>query len=365
MRTQLFSLASTLERERQEKNDALTRLASLEASLEAERAQRVAMEDAMRGMSAMRVSSYHGTDSRHANGEFDDMDMSAFGLTFERQPGMDVPTPIVTPATPLPESFSPPLQFADPPEHDDFVAPTPTSPSPLSQLSPDPNRHRMKAWGFPSGPIPTRAPSKRDSFFGLSAAPVGSVGATDFLGGEGGVDLPPFGFSSPNLSTGTGRVPRGAKATATSAVGSGSLRVVSEPTPRLDLHSEGQNRSTSLAKTSSSAASGITTASNSSGVDGIGGIGGLGGLGTTPPFGTSSTSAALSFLGNYLPLSKTTRRSGGAGGVALGGSPPREAVLPGGVGDVGDVGDIGVQVVVHELDFRGSCRCCVGEVIDL
>lgn len=303
----------------------------------------------------MRLSPFRETDSRPGNVEFDD-NMSAFGLSFERQPGMDVPTPIVTPATPLPESFSPPLQFADPPETDihsrggsdpDFMAPTVPSPSPLSQLSPDPNRHRMKAWGFPSGPIPSRAPSKRDSFFGLSAAPVGSVGATDVLGGDGGVDLPPFGFTSPTPSTGTSRVPASFSAAAP-GVGSGSLRVVSEPTPRLDHHSEAQNRSTSLSTASSSSASGVTAASDPSGVDGFGGFG------TPPSFGSSSTSAALSFLGNYLPLSKTARRSGDG---ALGGSPPSEAVMLG--------GDFGVQVVVHELDFRGSCRCCVGEVIDL
>ncbi|ORY28522.1 hypothetical protein BCR39DRAFT_559540 [Naematelia encephala] len=81
-----------------------------------------------------------------------------------------IPEAIVTPATPIP---------CDTPEN---------------VSSPDPNLYRMKAWGFPRGPVQPNRSTQRDSFFGLSSLLHRSE-QNDFEDEEeAGMDLPPISF---------------------------------------------------------------------------------------------------------------------------------------------------------------------------
>jgi len=152
MRDQLFALTAALERERREKEEALQELVKLRDS----RANSSILEDPASPSPTnlpfppLSFACQPATD--------DDPDSTA-------RPTPSIPTPIVTPATPLPDT---------------------------DDTADDPNVNRMKAWGFPRVPAKaTKTAKKRDSFFGLSSIPREEP-LEETLDG---VDLPPFIFS--------------------------------------------------------------------------------------------------------------------------------------------------------------------------
>ena len=146
MRDQLFHLTSALEREKREKADLLLRLAQAEKALQSSR-------DSSPQMSGWAFPKPFGAkvdaSSRPTLHSFDLPSVSDFHGRMSTDSSSftpSLPTPIVTPATPLPDAMS----------------------------SAEDSNARFRSWGFPSvkssarGMEAVNAAGKRDSFFGLS-----------------------------------------------------------------------------------------------------------------------------------------------------------------------------------------------------
>ena len=100
------------------------------------------------------------------------------------------------------------------PTRSPFISPSPSTNVTPAASTPDTNDQRMRAWGFPRGPIVGKKETKRESFFGLSrdlrGSPIGSISTTQNQGGDDlgtmGVDLPPIsGIDTPPLPVEQGR----------------------------------------------------------------------------------------------------------------------------------------------------------------
>lgn len=267
LRGQVFNLTSALDLERREKDEALHHLADLPHATESTSSLPAQL-----------------TRLRKAPPPGKLLLPSSPFPHFQLSPNTSLPSPIITPATPLPDS--------DPS--------APNSPS-------DPNLYRFRAWGFPSGPIEAdRGQGKRESFFGLSS--VVRRPSSDDGRDEDGVDLPPIAFIGSQLVS--PRQPRSVSGPISSQTmyAPPSIRSVSFGTPR-DKASVA-----SLPFSSTSSPSG---------------------------------SAAMAALG-YLPGNLTTSRTSL---VSTTSQLPRIYPV--------------AEEEVHGLDFRGSCDCCVGEVLEL
>lgn len=215
---------------------------------------------------------------------------------------LSTPTPVIT-------NIIPPTPMSPDPEDLYEDAPSnPASPSMEHSPTPDSSTQRMRAWGFPRESAKASQPRNRESFFGLSQVlRPGSIygGKDDAIGG---IDLPPIDFMTAGVN-----VP--------------GLRTVSDPMPKT-AEVDGTTEK-AAPRTSSDSAQRSTSL-------------------------TSSASSALSFFTGYLP-SRTK-------------SPPIAA-------QHGSIGGFKMdQHVVQRLpssedkgnvDFRGGCKCCTGDVIEL
>jgi len=161
MRDQLFTVSASLDRERREKEEVLARLAATSISAS------VSVYSDAAASSPPLQSAESFTFPQHRNASPDFMAGPS--------PVLAIPTPTITPATPLPDT-DPDIQFQDS----------------------DSNHERIKAWGFPRLPSKaTRPTNKRESFFGLSSIPRRASGSESVEDSptHDGLDLPPFMIS--------------------------------------------------------------------------------------------------------------------------------------------------------------------------
>lgn len=161
LQEQLFATTTSLEQERREKEQAVARVVELE-----------------REMSKLRFET------------------RAYVQTVDSTSAPDSPFVATAAATP---TRSP------------FISPAPSGNNTPAASTPDTNDQRMRAWGFPRGPIMGKKENKRESFFGLSrdvrGSPLGSMSVQRDQLEEGsgamGVDLPPVAcvgvVSAPNV----------------------------------------------------------------------------------------------------------------------------------------------------------------------
>jgi hypothetical protein len=349
---QLFSLTTSLEKERREKEEAMKRLGGLEKELMEERRRNgrlgavtvtvpgsqvepstfwSKMRDKGRELDVVNTDT--DTDLVDVNVHSDEFAKADGPAPFFR-PRVDFSmtsarsthAPIVTPSTPVVPTMDEPTPGSTP-QYNKGSAEGDT------HDQHDANLHRIKAWGFPSAPLAkskaqtsNKGMNKRESFFGLSA----SLRATTDEEYDMGVDLPPIVLHTDTVSSEQNVIVSSQSPASDLAIPAIGLRAVSEPVtePHPHGHPQAQVRSASLTSTAASA-----------------------------------TTSALSFLGGYLPISKSPKREPKQLERMSSGEPDaRSSTSSLGAGGKVQRHELGTK---GGLDFKSACRCCVGEVIDL
>ena len=201
MRQQLFRLTTALEQEKLEKLDARAQLADWKSHLDRSRLSQDVTFPPVYTVRQSPSKRSHGYPDESGDelpqwALFSKSDLDTDFLPTDVSDAVEpdehpILTPIVTPATPTIHSSS--TSFVAAVDTPASASSNPVAPAlPASPLG-DINLKRMRAWGFPSGPI-TPAPASfsnkagnRHSFFGLSSEPRrGSA-----IEVEQGLDLPP------------------------------------------------------------------------------------------------------------------------------------------------------------------------------
>jgi hypothetical protein len=307
MRDQIFSLASSLERERKEKAEALAQAAELQAVVDDAKTPHIEPQ------------SLPTTPKSRPRPVIPKMDIVA---RYEGQ---------------YEDQYEDQHQYED---ADDDARPHHQSPSPSPE---DPNAHRMRGWGFPQGPVDTDAKqSKRDSFFGLSRArPVRAPKASGSGLGlawpsqspqEGHHDLPPILVDDTNRSLIT---PVSPSRTACNATVTTGARIVSEPIRKPSYHSAFQTPDTSPER---------------------------------PPISASTGGFGLSFLSGYLTLPRSspiipTPQPIPRISITPSSVSPKKTMLH----LERDVFNARIGSIARgcEIDFRHCCKRCTGDIIEL
>lgn len=168
MRDQVFTLTTSLDRERSAKEEALQHIQALRVEHDAQQAQ----------MSNLSPTPTQISPAPIWNTAW------GFPKSTPTTAQIQVPEQVITPATPLPD-----------------LSPLTTTTSPGG---PDSNANRIKAWGFPRNPTlrSTSADKKRESFFGLSSNlhRPSDVQQDEDEDAGAGVDLPLLPFTASPVS---------------------------------------------------------------------------------------------------------------------------------------------------------------------
>ncbi|WVF69241.1 hypothetical protein IAT40_004017 [Kwoniella sp. CBS 6097] len=323
MREQLFNLTTSLESERRAKEHALNQLSELQLQARSEE-------------QTVHISSGHASSACEESEE-DELLLTARPDVTDSFP---VPSPIVQAPSPAPPAAEPE------PIHDGY---------PASESVSDPNLARMKGWGFPKDPSPTKfgnisdLSKKRESFFGLSN-PLKRTTSADGAEEHNGVDLPPFSFPTVTATSdeaqhssstihGYPMLPCAFMASQANEFG---VRAVSDPVhpvTKSNMPSQVPIDSPSLYDyhLESGAILGAPQAqANNAQSQG------------------SITSSAISFFSGYLRSTEEERRPAFS---------PVPAYVPRYIAKEEQKVPVGCNV--GKLDFRAGCRCCVGPVIEV
>ncbi|OCF33427.1 hypothetical protein I316_04847 [Kwoniella heveanensis BCC8398] len=318
MREQLFTLTTSLESERRAKEEALLQLSKFQ----------------LHGQQSVPVLSGHAS-SAYEEFEEDELLLTARP---DLTDSFSVRSPIVQ------ASMSPASRAAEPePMHQGY----PVSGS-------DPNLARMKGWGFPKDPSPSKYSNelskKRESFFGLSN-PLRRTTSADGAEEHNGVDLPPFVFPpattgdqsniDKNASTVHG-YPMLPSAFMASQANEFGARAVSDPVhpvkKTVNNHVPLESPSLYDSDTAPPAAPRANVA-------------------TPAPGSGSITSSAISFFSGYLRSTEEEQRPSFSPVSVPAVYTPRYIAK--------EEQKVPVGCNVGKLDFRAGCRCCVGPVIEV
>ncbi|WVQ96745.1 hypothetical protein IAU59_003852 [Kwoniella sp. CBS 9459] len=317
MREQLFNLTTSLKSERRAKEQALSELSEL--------------QDQTQRPSA-RVYSGH-TSSAYEESEEGELLLTA-------RPDLTDSFPIPSPVVQASASPAPAVGEIDsvPPGYPVFDS--------------DPNLARIKGWGFPKDPSPSKYTTdlakKRESFFGLSN-PLRRTTSADGAEEHNGVDLPPFVLPSTLTTTGTSHsdvattvpgYPMLPSAYMASQANEFGVRAVSDP-----VHPVAKTSTMSQVPLDSPSLydSNVNSAPSARHAQ------------TSAP--GSITSSAISFLSGYLRSTEEEQRPHFSPVISTPSYVLRyiskeEQKAPAGCN-------------VGRLDFTAGCRCCVGPVIEV